>query len=412
MNQTPKIFSFFAGAGFLDLGFEMTGFEITYANEIQPSFRKAYQYSRQHLRLPFPEYGFSGESITKFAEGEGWLHLKELIKDARRTSDIIGFIGGPPCPDFSVGGKNKGCEGENGKLSAAYVEIINQQKPDFFLFENVKGLWRTKKHRCFFEKLKDEVREAGYVLTECLINAIEYGVPQNRERIILLGFHRSFLEGILEGIQVEVDENPLDYIFPWKSKILYPKDKVFNYSWSKTHEFQENSDLAFPEDVPKELTVEYWFRQNDVLNHPNAEHHFKPKAGLQKFMSIQEGDDSKKSFKRLHRWRYSPTACYGNNEVHLHPYKARRISVAESLAIQSLPRDFIISPDLSLTDMFKIVGNGVPYLAAKSLAQSIHDFFSQSNYLPINKFTKQMELSLVLDSWSSMQPISAKPTPV
>ncbi|MBE9201384.1 DNA cytosine methyltransferase [Nodularia sp. LEGE 06071] len=57
-----------------------------------------------------------------------------------------------------------------------------------------------------------------------------------------------------------------------------------------------------------------------------------------RFTAIDEGDVSNKSFKRPHRWRYSPTACYGNNEVHLHPYQVRRISVAEALAIQSLPK--------------------------------------------------------------------------
>ncbi len=89
-----------------------------------------------------------------------------------------------------------------------------------------------------------------------------------------------------------------------------------------------------------------------------------------------EGDDSKKSYKRLHRWRYSTTACYGNNEVHLHPYQARRISVAESLAIQSLPPEFELPSKMSLTDMFKSTGNGVPFLAAKGLATTINEFLS------------------------------------
>ncbi|WP_200850688.1 DNA cytosine methyltransferase, partial [Klebsiella pneumoniae] len=70
---------------------------------------------------------------------------------------LIGFIGGPPCPDFSVAGKNKGRDGENGKLSQSYIDIIVEMKPDFFLFENVKGLYRTLKHREFFEHLKEQL---------------------------------------------------------------------------------------------------------------------------------------------------------------------------------------------------------------------------------------------------------------
>ncbi|MEJ1938915.1 DNA cytosine methyltransferase, partial [Nostoc sp. NIES-2111] len=131
--------------------------------------------------------------------------------------------------------------------------------------------------------------------------------------------------------------------------------------------FRENSIISCPDGIPQELTVEYWFRKNKVLSHPNSEHYFQPRAGITKFASIPEGDASKKSFKRLHRWRYSPTACYGNNEVHLHPYKIRRISVAEALAIQSLPTNFVLPENMSLTNMFKTIGNGVPYLASKAL---------------------------------------------
>ena len=92
---------------------------------------------------------------------------------------------------------------------------------------------------------------------------------------------------------------------------------------------------------------------------------------------FDEGDDSKKCYKRLHRWRYSPTAAYGNNEVHLHPYKARRLSVAETLAIQSLPKSFALPPDVSLSAKFKTIGNGVPYLLAKGVAEAVRTFLER-----------------------------------
>ena len=90
--------------------------------------------------------------------------------------------------------------------------------------------------------------------------------------------------------------------------------------------------------------------------------------------TIMEGDDSRKSYKRIHRWRYSPTVCYGNNEVHLHPYKERRLSAAEALALQSLPPDFCLPENMSLSDKFKTIGNGVPYLMAYGVAMTIQDF--------------------------------------
>ena len=136
----------------------------------------------------------------------------------------------------------------------------------------------------------------------------------------------------------------------------------------------ERSAKFMPPEIPKNLTVQHWFDTNRVEEHPNAGDCFKPKAALPKFRTIDEGDDSKKCFKRLHRWRYSPTAAYGNNEVHLHPYRARRISVAEALSIQSLPKEFILPPDMTLTDKFKTIGNGVPFLAAQGIARSVRDF--------------------------------------
>ncbi|MFH7025095.1 MAG: DNA cytosine methyltransferase [Heteroscytonema crispum UTEX LB 1556] len=395
MITRPYIFSFFAGSGFLDLGFETSGFNIAYVNEIFSPFMAAYRYSREVLNLPLPEYGYHhGEEadVTKLVETLHATSLGELIKDCRKSSNIIGFIGGPPCPDFSVGGKNRGHLGDNGKLSASYVELICQQKPDFFLFENVKGLWKTTKHRLFFEELKRQLQQANYVLTERLINAIEYGVPQNRDRIILIGFRKDLIEDI--GINIGNNHILPEGFFPWTKHISYPKEKVFSFPWSKYEPFQEDSILPCPADVPEELTVEYWFRKNNVVNHPNAEHYFQPRAGIKRFESVDEGDDSKKSYKRLHRWRYSPTACYGNNEVHLHPYKVRRISVAEALAIQSLPANFALPDDMSLTNMFKTVGNGVPYLASKALAQAILDFLTSSKWTYQQSINKQLELPL------------------
>ena len=375
MSQVISIFSFFAGAGFLDLGFELNGFDITYVSEIHSPFLDAYRYSRHCLNLPLPRYGYhDGEAadVNRLTGGRQSHYLRELVQDCRQMSELIGFIGGPPCPDFSVGGKNRGREGDNGKLSACYVELICQQQPDFFLFENVKGLWSTKKHRAFFELLKYRLIDANYLLTERLINTLEYGVPQNRDRIILIGFKKS----ILHDLEINIIHRGMLPLATsgWDKYITDSKNKVFSYPWPTTNSFAENSSISCPEGIPQNLTVEYWFRKNDVLNHPNAEHFFKPRAGIKRFESVDEGDDSKKSYKRLHRWRYSPTACYGNNEVHLHPYKVRRLSVAEALAIQSLPKEFALPEHLSLSNMFKTIGNGVPYLASQALALTIADF--------------------------------------
>lgn len=357
-NRSPLIFSFFSGAGFLDLGFEAEGFELAYVNEIHQPFLNAYKHSRIKLGLPPPRYGYHHGSITELLSDTSKV-LTHLVKSAKATGYPIGFIGGPPCPDFSVAGKNKGKDGENGKLSQIYIRIICEQLPDFFVFENVKGLYRTTKHRAFFNSLKTELAAAGYVCTERLINAIEYGAPQDRERIILFGVRPPRTQHISQ--------------FNWRAGVKYPDRTAFSFTWpDRIQQDRQLSDVYL--DAPQELTVQYWFERNEVTSHPNALHHFQPRAGLKKFQTVLEGDDSKKSYKRLHRSRYSPTAAYGNNEVHIHPCLPRRISVAEALAIQSLPKNFELPSSMSLTDMFKTVGNGVPFLAAKGIALSIKNF--------------------------------------
>lgn len=371
MENKIGIFSFFAGAGFLDLGFETTGqYETLFVNEYHKAFADIYVGSRKKLKIETPRFGYQVADITENLTNLNSLWLAENLKEARHKNDIIGFIGGPPCPDFSVAGKNKGQNGENGKLSGTYIELICRNKPDFFLFENVKGLYRTTKHREFFEAMKVKLINAGYYITEKLINAIEFGAPQDRDRIILIGFQRS----VLGDFGFKLNGSPIIKNFNWESNTLYKADDVFSMNWPGLEKFKEFSSKPKPKGLPAELTVEHWFKKNNVENHPNAENYFTPRAGLEKFKVIDEGDDLKKSYKRLHRWRYSPTAAYGNNEVHLHPYKARRISAAEALAIQSLPKDFTIPQSTTLTDMFKTIGNGVPYMAAHGLAKTITNF--------------------------------------
>ena len=323
------------------------------------------------MGLAKPKNGYYCGDINSLLRGKEKKNFSQKY-NSNRDDEIIGFIGGPPCPDFSVAGKNKGINGDNGKLTNSYKRMILTYQPDFFVFENVKGLWSTKKHREEYEKIKRAFSRKGYVYIDKLVNALEYGVPQDRERIILFGIKYNLLDENKKEARKILESN-----FKWGVNKKYSISKINKIEWPTYSEFQENGILKCPNNVIEELTIEYWFRKNDVYNHHNSDDYFKPRA-LERFNTIYEGDVSKKSFKRLHRWRYSPTAAYGNNEVHLHPYKARRLSVAETLAIQSLPKEFEILPNLSKSDMFKTIGNGVPYLLSKGIAQQIK-YFIQKN---------------------------------
>lgn len=373
MAQSDKIgiFSFFSGAGFLDLAFDLNdSFEVLFVNELFEPFMNAYQSSRKELGIRKPLYGFYNTDITDFSSGKQSSYLKDCMINAKSKFKAVGFVGGPPCPDFSVAGKNRGEHGKNGKLSDTYTDLIVKNQPDFFMFENVKGLYTTKKHRAFFESMKTKLKNGGYELSEKLINSLEYGVPQDRERIILVGFSSKYIKSACRMLgNAEALSG-----FDWNIGKRYEKNAISAKKWPRQSQFHVDSSVPCPRNIIKDITVEHWFKKNQVEVHPNAKHHFKPKAGLPKFKKIPEGDDLKKSYKRLHRWRYSPTVAYGNNEVHLHPYKARRLSVAEALALQSMPKEFSIPDDMTLTNMFKTVGNGVPFLVASGLAGSIRSF--------------------------------------
>lgn len=362
-----RIFSFFSGAGFLDLGFEKEDFEIVFVNEYNKDFLNAYKFARKKMKMKEPRFGYYCGDINDLLNGELGKQLKKRVIEMKKDG-LVGFIGGPPCPDFSIAGKNEGIVGENGMLTNSYKRIILKQEPDFFMFENVKGLWSTQKHRKEYEKIKRSFRRKGYILIDKLINALDYGVPQDRERIILFGVKYNLIDQEKKNAMQKLKKK-----FDWGFKEEYRKELRDNCEWPTVEQFVEGSIVSQPPNIIPELCVEYWFNLNEVYKHYNASDYFSPRS-TERFKSICEGDVSKKSFKRLHRWRYSPTAAYGNNEVHLHPYYARRISVAEALAVQSLPKEYVINKNLSKSDMFKTVGNGVPFLAAKEIAHSIRIF--------------------------------------
>ena len=364
-----KIFSFFAGVGMLDLGFQEAGYEVVFVNEFKQEFMEAYRYARRNRNYNQPAYGHHINDINYFLSGDGEYVFQQYIDRERQNKELIGFIGGPPCPDFSIGGKNKGREGENGKLAKSYIDMICRFQPDFFLFENVKGLVKTQKHRDYFEELKNELKNNGYIISERLMNSLDFGVPQDRERI--------FMMGVLQGTELarKVISVNKTFAFPWDANLPYDSVLVKKMIWPKPQKYREKSVRKFKYDVPQDLTVEAWFKKNKVNRHPNSKDTFKVKDGKTKMLTILEGDTSRKSFKRLHRWKYSPTAAYGNNEVHLHPYRTRRLSVSEAMAIQSLPAWFELPATVCLSAKFKMVGNGVPYLMSRKIAEKIRLFF-------------------------------------
>jgi DNA (cytosine-5)-methyltransferase 1 len=374
-----SLFSFFSGSGLLDLAFEHheLDYNIAFVNEYNQSFLDAYKYVRENRDFPPPTYGYHCCDINDFLNSNMGTQLRSYINEQRELGNIIGFIGGPPCPDFSVGGKNQGRDGENGILAKSYIDLIIAQQPDFFFFENVRGLVRTAKHRQYFTELKSSLQNAGYIVSDTVLNSLSFGVPQDRDRVVMIGILNKKRN---QNIPIE---NSGDLMFPWLRYAIFDANEIKMLDWPTKQPYREKSRRIFRYQVPEVLTVQHWFTKNNVRRHPNARDIFRVKAGKTKMLQVFEGDTSRKSFKRLHRWRYSPTAAYGNNEVHLHPYETRRLSVSEAMAIQSLPAWFSLPAEMSLTNKFKTIGNGVPYLMALAISKTLncflHEIFDEVN---------------------------------
>lgn len=363
---TIPILSFFTGGGFLDLGLEQSGFSVVWTNEPNNAFGDMYEFAmtgwrRSQRRRPAIAQITSRQSITD-------LTPESVIREAFPDSmpRIFGVVGGPPCPDFSNGGTHSGSNGENGRLTQTFVDMIIRLAPHFFLIENVAGLFVFKKHRKHLDSIVWTLQRQGkYAVDFQLLNALELGVPQYRERIFIIGCRRSIAERAL-GQQLESDS--MNW-FPWPYIPAYAAAK--DLDWPTTGKF--GCTPTKPSGIPSELTVQSALTGGrDPEDLPNGREFFN--AYSKKFTLRDEGDVSAKSFKRLHRYRYSPTAWYGNQEVHLHPWKPRRLSVREALRIQTVPDEYQLPAEQSLSAKFKLICNGVPCRMAELLGIELKRF--------------------------------------
>ena len=385
------LLSFFTGGGLLDIGFIDTGFSIIWHNESDGVIADGYEYAIEG------RYGPNRKTVLRIQNREPIertsarrIERQAFSRDCK--PETFGIIGGPPCPDFSSAGLHKGKHGSNGILSGTYVSRILALKPTFFVLENVPGLLRTAKHRVYLSELLQRL-EGYYSLDVSVLNALNFGVPQDRNRVFVVGFRRDWLDkerGLsvptrgqhwgtaLDGLKLRMFRDPRGsedaeagiHWFHWPYNSHYFAAK-WRYPWPQTSPFGCQPEK--PDGIPGELMIETHIgAQAHLHTLPNGQDSFQPHSS--KFDTVAEGDVKGKSFKRLHRWRYSPTAAYGNREVHLHPYERRRLTVREAMRIQSVPDDYALPDNISLGTKFKMISNGVPVKLAAVLAKQIASF--------------------------------------
>jgi DNA (cytosine-5)-methyltransferase 1 len=320
-----KIVSLFTGAGGLDKGFEAAGLETVWANEFDKDIWETFEKN-------FPKTTLDRRSIRDVPSDE--------------IPDGDGIVGGPPCQSWSEAGALRGIKDKRGQLFFEFIRILRDKKPKFFLAENVSGMLAPR-HKDALENIKRLFTESGYKLSFMLLNAVDYGAPQDRKRVFFIGirndlnFSFKFPKPLKQKIALQ------DRIFDIKDSVLPAQDK------QKTN--ADKCNLPNHEYMIGGFSSMYMSRNRvRAWNEPS--------------FTIQAGG----RHAPLHPQAPKMTFIEHNKRVFVAGKESlyRRLSVRECARIQTFPDDFIFYYN-NVANGYKMVGNAVPCNLAYHLAKEI-----------------------------------------
>ena len=284
-----------------------------------------------------------------------------IIKEAKKHK-INMIIGGPPCQGFSNKGKNLGLQDERNFLFREYLDIVKVLNPQIFIIENVKNLITCEKSY-FLNEIKKEIFKLGYKLECQVLNALDFGIPQNRQRAFLIGsknFHFDFSK-IKKKDKVSV------------------RDAISDLAYLNSGEGFDESEYRFK----SQSVYQRFLRGKKLFNHKATNHsqiaiaklkHI-PNEGGKEFLpkNLHGKQQFKTTWSRLKWDDVSPTIDTRfdtpSNGKNSHPFLHRSITPREAARIQSFGDDFRFLG--AKTEICKQIGNAVPPLLAKALAQAI-----------------------------------------
>lgn len=351
----------------MDMGFMEAGFDVVFANEFDKVFADLHDEGIREWCIEHKKKFCSITTTKSIAE----LNPENILSNAfpQGTPKVWGIIGGPPCQDFTMNGEGKGFEGERGKMTQVFYNRIRKMRPSFFVMENVVGLVMRKEPKMYLDTLLLNHICEDYYIDRITLNALDFGVPQYRKRVFIVGMRKDLFPNIINK-EPSID-NICSMDFPW------PKPKYVNayttFPWPNKVPF--GTTPKKPKEIPMELCVESCLI--NAMELPNGKELLELKKDVESRKCIYEGDTKRRSFKRLHRYKYSPTTCFGNNEVFLHPYENRRLTVREALRIQGVDDKYVWGTD-RLSQKFKIISNGVPVPLAQAVAKSVFEFLAKN----------------------------------
>lgn len=346
--MNPKVIDLFAGVGGFSLGFQRAGFDIILANEYDVEIAKSYSFNHPSTKMIV-------EDITKLD------YVREFSEYVGKI-DVI--VGGPPCQGFSQKGQRKTILDERNFLFQFFVKAVSFIQPKYFVMENVPNLFTSEKGY-FKKELEILFNELGYDLSLGVMNASDYGVPQNRRRAIIIGKK----EGKAPDIPL-----PKDYkvtIWDAISDLAYLSsgegEEVQQYLMAPQSNYQQlmrrNSDTLFNHIATKHSLLAL---ERLAMIPPNGGRDSLPKEHLTK--SIYSG-----TWSRMVKEDASVTITTRfdtpSSGKFTHPFLHRAITVREGARIQSFPDTFRFIG--SKGSQMKQVGNAVPPLMAQAIAETI-----------------------------------------
>lgn len=300
-----KTISLFSGAGGFDLGLIQAGHEIVWANDILPDAVATYRTNiGDHIVC---------EDITS-------IDFSELPH-----ADLM--IGGFPCQGFSVANMKRKREDPRNILYLEYLRAINEKKPKYFIAENVRGILSLDKGKVF-EKIVSDFAECGYDVQYQLLNASDFGIPQNRYRVFIF------------GVRKDIPVKPKFHFEPTHGKGRLPK-KTIGQALEGIPEPEEKHNLL------NHVYSKFKLKKNGYINHRMVDPD-KPAPTV-----TARGDNK------------------GGAMINHHPNNHRRLSVRETATIQTFPKDFVFMGNMTMC--YLQIGNAVP----PELARMIGEFLKR-----------------------------------
>jgi DNA (cytosine-5)-methyltransferase 1 len=250
-----------------------------------------------------------------------------------------GIIGGPPCQAFSVSNVHQKRRDPRRRLLINYAKVIEAFNTrlglDFFVFENVLGLAQGR-HKWRYLDFKRLCKKAGFSVREKVVNAGNFGIPQNRKRIVVIGINRERHPGlVLDPPEGDMEPTPV-----------------------------RSALDGLPEPA-------YCHRDLDPAKVPHHPNHVAMVPRSKKFTNgmLEPGDNRGRSFRVLSWNRPSYTVAYGNREVHVHPDMHRRLSIYEAMLLQGFPHSYELKGTFS--QQVQLVSDALPPPLGKGVAAAI-----------------------------------------